>query len=157
MFLVLSHFEGYHVPALLRILSVLHIDSQFFIFLFNSNWYFHDIPSCLPLRLLFVGFVNSDLQGGNTALIWAAGHGRADCVRLLIDAGADKEAKDYVRRRLLLCWAGTTPYIYNIYIYIYIYTNSTVYVHVHIHVHVLACVSRRRPRSRSSYRSTVLQ
>ena len=32
----------------------------------------------------------------------AAANGQADCLRLLIDAGADKEAKDWVRRRLLL-------------------------------------------------------
>ena len=32
-----------------------------------------------------------------TALICAAHFGRADCVRLLLDAGADKEAKDQVR------------------------------------------------------------
>jgi hypothetical protein len=36
-------------------------------------------------------------QSGNTALIWAAVYGRAECVRLLIDAGADKEVKDVVR------------------------------------------------------------
>jgi hypothetical protein len=33
----------------------------------------------------------------------AAANGRADCVRLLIDAGADKDAKDNVRRRSLHC------------------------------------------------------
>ena len=32
-----------------------------------------------------------------TPLLWAAVHGRTDCVRLLIDAGADKEATDMVR------------------------------------------------------------
>ncbi len=32
-------------------------------------------------------------QGGWTALTWAGSHGYADCVRLLLDAGADKEAK----------------------------------------------------------------
>ncbi len=31
------------------------------------------------------------------ALIHAAQNGHADCARLLLDAGADKEAKDYVR------------------------------------------------------------
>ena len=36
-------------------------------------------------------------QGGSTALICAAIKGRADCVRLLLDAGADKNAKDLVR------------------------------------------------------------
>ena len=32
----------------------------------------------------------------------AAGLGRTDCARLLLDAGADKDAKDDVRRRSLL-------------------------------------------------------
>ena len=36
-------------------------------------------------------------QGGNTVLIHAAVKGYADCVRLLLDAGADKEAKNVVR------------------------------------------------------------
>ena len=37
-------------------------------------------------------------QNGYTALILAAVNGRAGCARLLLDAGADKEAKDEVRR-----------------------------------------------------------
>jgi hypothetical protein len=52
----------------------------------------------------FVHGGESDSQSGNTALMWAADRGHADCARLLIDAGADKEAKDDVRRRPLLCW-----------------------------------------------------
>jgi ankyrin repeat protein len=36
-------------------------------------------------------------QYGYTALIRAAWAGRANCVRLLLDAGADKEAKNEVR------------------------------------------------------------
>jgi hypothetical protein len=38
-----------------------------------------------------------------TALMRAAENGHADCLRLLIDAGADKEARNNVRRRSLLC------------------------------------------------------
>ena len=34
---------------------------------------------------------------GRTALTWAAENGRTDCVRLLLEAGADKEVKDEVR------------------------------------------------------------
>ncbi len=37
------------------------------------------------------------VQGGGTALKTAAIYGHADCVRLLLDAGADKNAKDNVR------------------------------------------------------------
>ena len=36
-------------------------------------------------------------QFGATALMRAADNGRADCMRLLLDAGADKNAKDRVR------------------------------------------------------------
>jgi hypothetical protein len=41
-------------------------------------------------------------QHGHTALMYAAVSGHADCARLLIDAGADKEATSGVRRRSLL-------------------------------------------------------
>ncbi len=46
---------------------------------------------------------NFDLQDERTALISATNRGHADCVRLLIDAGADKEARDHVRILCLLC------------------------------------------------------
>ena len=36
-------------------------------------------------------------QYGNTALIYAAVYGHADCVQLLLDAGADKNARCKVR------------------------------------------------------------
>ena len=39
-------------------------------------------------------------QNGDTALIWAAANGHADCARLLLDAGADKNTADVVRRRV---------------------------------------------------------
>ena len=51
--------------------------------------------SCL--RGVCAGGGESDLQRGYTPLIWAAAVDRADCARLLIDAGADKDAKDSVR------------------------------------------------------------
>jgi ankyrin repeat protein len=38
-----------------------------------------------------------DSQDGWTALMWAAAKGHAECVRLLIDVGADKEAQCDVR------------------------------------------------------------
>ncbi len=43
-----------------------------------------------------------DSQGGFTALIFAADVGNAACLRLLIDAGADKEAKNKVFHQSLL-------------------------------------------------------
>jgi ankyrin repeat protein len=47
----------------------------------------------------------SDSQDGNTALIRAAAKGHANCVRLLIDAGADKDIRNTVRHRPpLLGW-----------------------------------------------------
>ena len=45
--------------------------------------------------LIFCG----SLQNGSTALIWAAMSVRVDCARLLIEAGADKDAKANVRVR----------------------------------------------------------
>ncbi len=43
-------------------------------------------------------------QDGYTALIWAARNGHADCARLLLHAGADKNAKNNVRARAR--WVG---------------------------------------------------
>ena len=52
-------------------------------------------------------------QTGSTALIQAAERGRADCVRLLLDAGADKNAHDKVRRQCcaLLCMRLFVSYL----------------------------------------------
>jgi hypothetical protein len=44
----------------------------------------------LPVRLL-------NTQYGDTALVHAAKHGRTDCVRLLLEVGANKEAMSIVR------------------------------------------------------------
>ncbi len=46
---------------------------------------------------LCAGCVDSDSQDGSTTLICSARNGHTDCVRLLIDAGAEKEAKSNVR------------------------------------------------------------
>ena len=43
-------------------------------------------------------------QDGRTALIYAAANGHADCARLLLDAGADKEAKCNVRVLRVYLW-----------------------------------------------------
>jgi hypothetical protein len=53
----------------------------------------------------------SDSQGGNTALIRSTYWGQADCVRLLIDAGTDKEVRDQVRRRSPFC-CGVSSFIF---------------------------------------------
>ena len=41
-------------------------------------------------------------QNGRTALIWAAYYGKTATATLLIEEGADKDAKNNVRIRLLL-------------------------------------------------------
>jgi hypothetical protein len=43
-----------------------------------------------------------NLQAGHTALICAAKHGHMNCVRLLIDAGANLEVEDKVACRRML-------------------------------------------------------
>jgi hypothetical protein len=49
-------------------------------------------------RWLCVGGCESNSQVfERTALVWAAVIGKADCARLLIDIGADKDAADKVR------------------------------------------------------------
>ncbi len=40
-------------------------------------------------------------QDGRTPLMWAAKYGHADCMRLLLEAGADKEATGKVRARVV--------------------------------------------------------
>ena len=44
-----------------------------------------------------VTFAHTRAQEGSTALILAAINGHAECARLLLDAGADTNAKDMVR------------------------------------------------------------
>jgi hypothetical protein len=69
---------------------------------------------CVCVRLRYCGYVfvilrraaahwppNIGTQDGFTALIYAAWKGRTDCARLLLDAGADKNATDEV-----CCWVG---------------------------------------------------
>jgi hypothetical protein len=48
---------------------------------------------CVVCILVHLTFADSNAQNGYTPLIWAAWNGHADCARLLLDAGADKEAK----------------------------------------------------------------
>ncbi len=65
-------------------------------------------------------------QWRSTALILAAANGHAKCARLLLDAGADKDAKNNVRRRSLLA-IGVSRFVspfpdcaFHLYIYSYI-------------------------------------
>ena len=37
---------------------------------------------------------HGDTQNGSTALIWAAANGQEGCVRLLVEAGADRSIKN---------------------------------------------------------------
>ena len=46
-------------------------------------------------------------QGGFTALMMAAWHGHKDTVELLLDRGADLEAKDWVSLARVLPWGRT--------------------------------------------------
>ncbi len=57
------------------------------------------------LQLLFSSKIHP--QHGSTALMCAASGDDAECVQLLIDAGADTEDTDYVRPRSLLCCAAS--------------------------------------------------
>ena len=72
---------------------------------------------------------HEDSQDGWTALIQASVNGHTDCARLLIEAGADKEAKDNVRAGrvlslrfmfmhlilFLLCWQHLYLFIFSLY------------------------------------------
>ncbi len=57
---------------------------------------------CVRWPFCFVEWGKFDSQGEWTVLMVAAENGHAACVRLLIDAGADMEAKDRVRVALLV-------------------------------------------------------
>ena len=57
----------------------------------------------LQRRWRFLFFDEYNSQYGWTALIWAALKSHTDCLRLLIDAGANKDARDDVRCWSLLC------------------------------------------------------
>ena len=57
-----------------------------------------------------------DLQKGWTALIWAARNGHADCVRLLIEVGADKDAHPKVGILVLPLVLSTNTHVWWIYV-----------------------------------------
>jgi hypothetical protein len=47
----------------------------------------------------------NDEEGNETALSRAASEGHADCVRMLLECGAQKDAANWVRRRLRVAYA----------------------------------------------------
>jgi hypothetical protein len=51
--------------------------------------------------LYFHVWAISNLQSASTPLVDAAQYGHAECVRLLLESGAEKEAKDNVRDRMM--------------------------------------------------------
>ena len=51
-------------------------------------------------------------QFGSTALFTAVVNGQADCLRLLIDSGADKDATDNVRRFIVNGSMHIFPYLH---------------------------------------------
>ena len=71
-----------------------------------------NIPYKPPWRAEEVVAACQLAQSGRTALVWTARNGHADCARLLLDAGADKNATDsWVRSDrciidMLVFWFG---------------------------------------------------
>ena len=59
--------------------------------LINAAYYGH--PEVVTLLIEAKARIEHKDNNGWTALTYAAGRGREDCVRVLLDAGADKESK----------------------------------------------------------------
>ena len=56
------------------------------------------MPLLSPNRAAFDLKLQIQLDGGWTALIHAAVHGRTECVRFLLERGADRDIEDQVRQ-----------------------------------------------------------
>ena len=76
-----------------------------------------------------IGDGESDAQSGWTALIFAAEKGHVDCARLLIDTGADKDARNNVRRWVLLCRVALLKCIFHFFVFLTGLINSQVQVY----------------------------
>ena len=61
------------------------------------------------------------IQGGNTALMCAAANGHADCVRLLVDAGASKDANGHVRFSFFLIFQRVSVCLHFLSAYLGVY------------------------------------
>ena len=70
----------------------------------------HMADPCGDVPWLWVPLVPSlpcgGLQDGRTAAILAASEGHVDCLKLLVEAGADLGATDKVHPRPLVVWDG---------------------------------------------------
>ncbi len=64
-------------------------------------------------------------------LIWAAEKGRADCVRLLLDAGADKNAQTKVRASRF-CGRAVLPVVVDVATRVYYLTKQAICISVFI-------------------------
>ena len=105
---ILSHFEGNHY-LLLRVL--LHHSFPFGFVRFTHFLIFWPCSHMRARWRCVCGCGEFDSQGGYTALMYAAERGYIGCVRQLIDAGADKEAKASVR--IGRCFAEAPLYYFS--------------------------------------------
>ena len=98
-----------------------------------------------------------DLQYGSTALICATQSGHAECVRLLIDAGADKEAKDVVR--VGRCFADESSCFAQFSTFFFLCTNCLFLFklfHLRLCVHTLTPLAHNDPFLSSPVRSVYI-
>jgi hypothetical protein len=107
-------------------------------------------PSCIPL-CMSCACCGGDmfiicLQNGYTALMWAADKGQASCVRLLLDAGANKDLKDNVRDVYRFASLFHLSFLSGIvFLYFLFRLSSHTKNHMYIHVSMLCFACSGRP------------
>jgi hypothetical protein len=77
-----------------------HYDDEYIPYFHLFPFESHCLSSIIIISLFQINFfvrIGTRAQYEMTALMWAAYNGHADCVRLLMEVGADKEARDKVR------------------------------------------------------------
>jgi hypothetical protein len=79
-------------------------------FLYCGVWFLARSIYCLISVSACRAYLCHASQNGWTALIWAARNGHADCLRLLLGAGANKDAKTMVRIGPFLCISSSHLY-----------------------------------------------